>query len=100
MEARYAASGRGSSPHWNARDVFGGVSGEVCADSHRRVFGNMYVENGDKVSGRNLRLDPTCALNKGQHWPIFPWPLEGVYQDIGTLSIDKLGSRDIHRQQF
>jgi hypothetical protein len=38
MEARYAASVRGSSPHRNASDVFGSVSGEVDADRNRRVF--------------------------------------------------------------
>jgi hypothetical protein len=38
IEARYAASARGSSPHRNASDVFGGVSVEV-ADRNRRVFG-------------------------------------------------------------
>jgi hypothetical protein len=32
-------SGRGSSPHRHASDVFGGVSGEVCADRNRRVRG-------------------------------------------------------------
>jgi hypothetical protein len=43
IEAKYAASTRGSSPHRNASDVFGGVSGEVCTDRNRWVFGMAKV---------------------------------------------------------
>jgi hypothetical protein len=42
IEARYAALARSSSPHRNASDIFGSVTGEVCADRNRQVFGMHY----------------------------------------------------------
>jgi hypothetical protein len=66
IEARHAVSGHGSNPHRNASDVFGGVSGEVCADRNRRVFGMRVIDfkriNAAKECPPTMMTDKSIEL--------------------------------------
>jgi hypothetical protein len=69
IEVRYTASGqlRQYSPHWNASDVFGGVSGEVCCITasyakiliHGRIQG---VQGCAPPSGRSALFVEECPF--------------------------------------
>jgi hypothetical protein len=62
IEARYAASASISSTH--ASDVFGGVSGEVCGDRSRQVFGMNLGLVGQDMIFTNLALRFILSSNQ------------------------------------